>query len=69
MCRRDLWGLFLQPYWTPGLKLPGPEAKGAVIGFGDIHNRAYFYKAILEGLAYALREGKGEDREEDRNSR
>ena len=51
-------GLVLQPYWTPGLKLPGPEAKGAVIGFGDIHNRAYFYKAILEGLAYALREGK-----------
>jgi len=51
-------GLILQPYWTPGLKLPGPEAKGAVIGFGDIHNRAYFYKAILEGLAYALREGK-----------
>ena len=51
-------GLVLQPYWSPGLKLPGPEAKGAVIGFGDVHNRAHLYRAILEGLAYGLREGK-----------
>ena len=51
-------GLMLQPYWTPGLKMPGPEAKGAVIGFGDIHTRAHLYRSILEGLAYALREGK-----------
>jgi sugar (pentulose or hexulose) kinase len=51
-------GLVLQPYWSPGLKVPGPEAKGAVIGFGDVHTRAHFYRAILEGLAYALREGK-----------
>lgn len=51
-------GLMLQPYWTPGIKQPGPEAKGAVIGFGDVHTRSHFYRAILEGLAYALREGK-----------
>ena len=51
-------GLILQPYWTPGLKMPGPEAKGAIIGFGDIHTRAHLYRSILEGLAYALREGK-----------
>ncbi|HEX2531334.1 MAG TPA: FGGY-family carbohydrate kinase [Burkholderiaceae bacterium] len=51
-------GLMLQPYWTPGIKVPGPEAKGAIIGFGDVHTRAHFYRAILEGLAYALREGK-----------
>jgi sugar (pentulose or hexulose) kinase len=50
-------GLMLQPYWSPGLKVPGPEAKGAVIGFGDVHTRAHLYRAILEGLAYALREG------------
>jgi len=50
-------GLTLQPYWSPGLKSPGPEAKGAVIGFGDVHTRAHVYRAILEGLAYALREG------------
>jgi len=50
-------GLILQPYWSPGLKIPGPEAKGAVIGFGDVHSRAHFYRAIIEGLGYALREG------------
>jgi sugar (pentulose or hexulose) kinase len=51
-------GLMLQPFWSPGIKVPGPEAKGAVIGFGDLHTRAHLYRAILEGLAYALREGK-----------
>ena len=51
-------GLMLQPYWSPGIKVPGPEAKGAIIGFGDVHTRAHVYRAILEGLAYALREGK-----------
>lgn len=50
-------GLMLQPYWSPGLKIPGPEAKGAIIGFGDIHSRAHMYRAIFEGLAYSLREG------------
>ena len=50
-------GLMLQPYWSPGLRRPGPEAKGAIIGFGDVQGRAHFYRAILEGLAYALREG------------
>ena len=51
-------GLMLQPYWNPGIKVPGPEAKGAIIGFGDVHTRAHLYRAILEGLAYALREAK-----------
>lgn len=50
-------GLLLQPYWSPGLKHPGPEARGAIIGFGDVHTRAHVYRSILEGLAYALREG------------
>jgi sugar (pentulose or hexulose) kinase len=50
-------GLMLQPYWSPGLKIPGPEAKGAVIGFGDVHTRAHFYRSIIEGLGYALLEG------------
>ncbi|MFH2132571.1 MAG: FGGY-family carbohydrate kinase, partial [bacterium] len=49
-------GLTLQPYWSPGLSMP--EAKGAIIGFGDVHTRAHIYRAILEGLAYGLREGK-----------
>ncbi|MBD3655594.1 FGGY-family carbohydrate kinase [Marinobacter sp.] len=51
-------GLMLQPYWSPGVKQPGPEAKGSIIGFGDVHTRAHIYRAMLEGLAYALREGK-----------
>ena len=50
-------GLILQPYWSPGIRIPGPEAKGAVIGWGDVHTRAHLYRAILEGLAFALREG------------
>lgn len=58
-------GLMLQPYWTPGLKLPGPEAKGAIIGFGDVHTRAHLYRSILEGLAFALLEGK--ERTEERS--
>ena len=29
-----------------------------MIGFGDVHTRAHLYRAILEGLAYALREGQ-----------
>ncbi|MDP7593717.1 MAG: FGGY-family carbohydrate kinase [Litorilituus sp.] len=49
-------GLMLQPYWSPGLR--NLEAKGAIIGFGDVHTRAHIYRSILEGLAYALREGK-----------
>ncbi len=50
-------GLVVQPYWSPGVRRPGPEAKGAIIGFGDVHTRAHVYRAILEGLAFALREG------------
>ena len=51
-------GLMLQPFWNPGVRTPGPEAKGAIIGFGDVHTRAHIYRAIIEGLTYALREGK-----------
>ena len=50
-------GLIMQPYWSPGLRDPGPEAKGAMIGFGDVHTRAHVYRAILEGLVFALRDG------------
>jgi sugar (pentulose or hexulose) kinase len=48
-------GLVLQPYWGPGLSRP--LAKGAIIGFGDSITREHFYRAIIEGIAYALREG------------
>jgi len=45
----------MQPYWTAGLK--NPSAKGAIIGFGDVHERAHLYRAIIEGLAFGLEEG------------
>jgi sugar (pentulose or hexulose) kinase len=48
-------GLTLQPYWSPGMM--SAEAKGAIIGFGDVHTRAHIYRSMLEGLAYGLREG------------
>jgi sugar (pentulose or hexulose) kinase len=48
-------GLVLQPYWGPGLARP--LAKGAIIGFSDVITREHFYRAIIEGIAYALREG------------
>ena len=37
--------------------MPGPEAKGAIIGFGDVHTRAHVYRSLIEGIGYALREG------------
>jgi sugar (pentulose or hexulose) kinase len=49
-------GLVCQPYWTPGPEL-APFTKGAVFGFGDVHTRAHLYRAILEGIVFALREG------------
>lgn len=49
-------GLMVQPYWSPGLSQP--SAKGAIIGFGDVHKKPHIYRAVIEGLVYALREGK-----------
>jgi sugar (pentulose or hexulose) kinase len=51
-------GLTLQPFWSSDTSGKTPEAKGAIIGFGDVHTRAHIYRAIIEGLTYALREGK-----------
>ncbi len=48
-------GLIVQPYWTPGLG--EKNAKGAIIGFGDIHKKEHLYRAVIEGLAYGLRDG------------
>jgi sugar (pentulose or hexulose) kinase len=49
-------GLMLQPYWSPGMTTDA-DAKGAIIGFGDVHTRAHIYRSILEGLGYALKDG------------
>jgi sugar (pentulose or hexulose) kinase len=48
-------GLVLQPYFTPGLTMPW--AKGAAIGFSDGHTRIHLYRAIIEGINFALMEG------------
>lgn len=50
-------GLMLQPYWSPS-NGDGPETRGAVIGFNEQHTRAHLYRAMIEGLTYALRQGK-----------
>lgn len=48
-------GLVLQPYWGAGLRRP--LAKGAIIGFSDVHTNIHMYRAIIEGIAFCLREG------------
>lgn len=48
-------GLVVQPYWSPLLRYP--EAKGAIVGFKDCHTKAHMYRAIIEGIGYALRYG------------
>lgn len=48
-------GLVFQPYFTPGVVMP--KARGAVIGFSDIHTRIHIYRAIIEGINFALIDG------------
>ncbi len=48
-------GLIMQPYWTPGLG--EKNAKGAMIGFGDVHKKEHIYRAVIEGLCYGLLDG------------
>ena len=48
-------GLLLHPLW--GKDSFRNEARGSIIGFTQNHDRFYIYRSIIEGLAYALREG------------
>lgn len=48
-------GLVFQPYFTPNLTMP--VARGAVIGFSDVHTRVHIYRAIIEGINFALMNG------------
>ncbi len=48
-------GLVFQPYFTPGVVMP--KARGSVIGFSDVHSRLHIYRAIIEGINYALMDG------------
>ena len=45
----------LQPYWTPELKME--DGRGAIIGFNDTHTRMHVYRAIIEGVNFALMDG------------
>lgn len=53
--RPGAMGLVVQPYWGGGLDQP--EAKGAMIGFGDVHTKDHIYRAVIEGLGFALKNG------------
>ncbi|MBN2724363.1 MAG: FGGY-family carbohydrate kinase [Deltaproteobacteria bacterium] len=48
-------GLMMLPFWRPPLL--EPSAKGAFLGFGEVHDRRYLYRAIVEGISYGLRHG------------
>lgn len=48
-------GLLFQPYFTPNITMP--SARGAVIGFSDQHTRIHIYRAIIEGINFALMDG------------
>ena len=49
-------GLLLQPYW--GSQLDRPLVRGSIVGFSDATTRMHFYRALIEGIAYELREAK-----------
>lgn len=48
-------GLMLQPYFTANKDMP--FAKGAIVGFSDVHTRIHVYRAIIEGINYDLYRG------------
>ena len=48
-------GLLFQPYFTPNITMPA--ARGAIIGFSDVHTRIHIYRAIIEGINFALMDG------------
>ena len=48
-------GLIMQPTFTPDPTTP--DAKGAVIGFSDVHTRIHLYRSIIEGINFSMIEG------------
>ena len=48
-------GLIVEPYWSPSLKRT--EACGAMLGFTEKHTAYHIYRAIIEGINFALMEG------------
>lgn len=50
-------GLILQPYWSPDRVYCDEYGRGAIAGFSERHTRAHLYRAILEGIVFALKDG------------
>ncbi len=48
-------GLVLAPYWSRNGIVP--NAKSVLLGWEKKHSRAHLFRAILEGIAFSLREG------------
>ena len=48
-------GLFLSPSFSPDLMKP--YARGGFIGLADYHTKKHMYRAVIEGINYALMEG------------
>jgi len=48
-------GLLMQPYWMSDVRHPG--ASGTLVGLNDKHTRIHFYRALVEGLGYSIKEG------------
>ena len=48
-------GLLVQPFW--GQDNFREEALGSMVGFTESHHKYHIYRAIIEGIGFALREG------------
>ena len=48
-------GLIMQPTLTPDAVTR--HARGVFLGLNDMHTRAHFYRAIIEGISFTLYEG------------
>ncbi|NPV55291.1 MAG: hypothetical protein HPY76_01260 [Anaerolineae bacterium] len=48
-------GLVVAPYWAPNTLANG--ARSVVLGMNEGHSRAHLFRAMLEGTAFALRQG------------
>jgi len=48
-------GLLMQPFWMSDVRYP--SASGTLIGLSDVHTRIHFYRALVEGLGYSIKEG------------
>ena len=51
-------GLILHPFWSQSVINKKQEMKGSIIGFTDRHKMEHVYKSLIEGLMFALKEGK-----------